>query len=112
MPMSIKQNFSADALPDFRNLGVIKPKGMPTITTTHRENLTISTDPTRLDHEAIAELLSPEEVGKEAARRTVRKLGARKVPTCEAPGSVVAKKSRSPAAISPESTAVPILNWS
>ncbi len=23
MPMSIKQNFSADALPDFRNLGVI-----------------------------------------------------------------------------------------
>jgi len=28
---------------------------------------------------------SPEDVGKEAARRTVRKLGARKVPTCEAP---------------------------
>lgn len=23
MPMSIKQNFTADALPDFRNLGVI-----------------------------------------------------------------------------------------
>ena len=33
----------------------------------------------------LADLLSPEEVGKEAARRTVRKLGARKVPTCEAP---------------------------
>ncbi len=33
----------------------------------------------------LAELLSPEEVGKEATRRTVRKLGARKVPTCEAP---------------------------
>ena len=33
----------------------------------------------------LAELMSPEEVGKEAARRTVRKLGARKVPTCEAP---------------------------
>jgi len=33
----------------------------------------------------LAELLSPEEVGKEAARRTVRKLGARKVATCEAP---------------------------
>lgn len=32
----------------------------------------------------LAELLSPEEVGKEATRRTVRKLGARKVPTCEA----------------------------
>ena len=28
---------------------------------------------------------SPEEVGKEAARRTLRKLGAKKVPTCEAP---------------------------
>jgi PmbA protein len=33
----------------------------------------------------LAELLSPEEVGKEAARRTTRKLGARKVATCEAP---------------------------
>ena len=33
----------------------------------------------------LAELMSPEEVGQEAARRTVRKLGARKVPTCEAP---------------------------
>ena len=33
----------------------------------------------------LADLLSPEEVGKEAARRTLRKLGARKVPTCEAP---------------------------
>ncbi len=33
----------------------------------------------------LADLMSPEEVGKEAARRTVRKLGARKVPTCEAP---------------------------
>lgn len=33
----------------------------------------------------LAELMSPEEVGAEAARRTVRKLGARKVPTCEAP---------------------------
>lgn len=31
---------------------------MPTIVTAHRENLTISTDPARLDHEAIAELLS------------------------------------------------------
>ena len=28
---------------------------------------------------------SPEDVGREAARRTLRKLGARKVPTCEAP---------------------------
>lgn len=28
---------------------------------------------------------APEDVGREAARRTVRKLGARKVPTCEAP---------------------------
>ncbi len=28
---------------------------------------------------------SPEDVGREAARRTIRKLGARKVPTCEAP---------------------------
>ncbi len=28
---------------------------------------------------------APEEVGREAARRTLRKLGARKVPTCEAP---------------------------
>lgn len=33
----------------------------------------------------LAELLTPEEVGQEAARRTVRKLGARKVATCEAP---------------------------
>jgi PmbA protein len=31
------------------------------------------------------ELDDPEKVGREAARRTVRKLGARKVPTCEAP---------------------------
>jgi PmbA protein len=31
------------------------------------------------------ELDSPEAVGKEAARRTLRKLGAKKVPTCEAP---------------------------
>lgn len=33
----------------------------------------------------LADLDSPEEVGQEAARRTLRKLGARKVPTCEAP---------------------------
>ncbi|MET0595859.1 MAG: metallopeptidase TldD-related protein [Polyangiaceae bacterium] len=33
----------------------------------------------------LAELESPEEVGKEAARRTLRKLGPRKVATCEAP---------------------------
>ncbi|APR81815.1 TldE protein, part of TldE/TldD proteolytic complex [Minicystis rosea] len=33
----------------------------------------------------LADLSSPEEVGQEAARRTLRKLGARKVPTCEAP---------------------------
>ncbi|HEX9296027.1 MAG TPA: metallopeptidase TldD-related protein [Polyangiaceae bacterium] len=33
----------------------------------------------------LAELEEPSEVGKEAARRTLRKLGARKVPTCEAP---------------------------
>ncbi|EYF01701.1 TldD/PmbA family protein [Chondromyces apiculatus] len=33
----------------------------------------------------LAELDSPEAVGREAARRTLRKLGARKVPTCEAP---------------------------
>jgi PmbA protein len=33
----------------------------------------------------LADLDSPEEVGREAARRTLRKLGARKVPTCEAP---------------------------
>ncbi len=32
----------------------------------------------------LAELDSAEEVGREAARRTVRKLGARKVPSCEA----------------------------
>jgi PmbA protein len=31
------------------------------------------------------ELDTPEEVGREATRRTLRKLGARKVPTCEAP---------------------------
>jgi PmbA protein len=33
----------------------------------------------------LREIDSPEDVGKEAARRTLRKLGARKVPTCEAP---------------------------
>jgi len=33
----------------------------------------------------LAELDSPDSVGKEAARRTLRKLGARKVNTCEAP---------------------------
>jgi PmbA protein len=33
----------------------------------------------------LAELETPEAVGAEAARRTVRKLGARKVPSCEAP---------------------------
>lgn len=33
----------------------------------------------------LADLDAPEEVGAEAARRTVRKLGARKVPSCEAP---------------------------
>jgi PmbA protein len=33
----------------------------------------------------LAELEDPAEVGREAARRTLRKLGARKVPTCEAP---------------------------
>jgi PmbA protein len=33
----------------------------------------------------LGELDTPEEVGREAARRTLRKLGARKVPTCEAP---------------------------
>lgn len=33
----------------------------------------------------LAELDEPEAVGREAARRTLRKLGARKVPTCEAP---------------------------
>jgi PmbA protein len=33
----------------------------------------------------LADLESPEEVGKEAARRTLRKLGPRKVATCEAP---------------------------
>src|SRR5260221_550292 len=32
----------------------------------------------------LADLDSPEAVGKEAARRTLRKLGARKVPTCDA----------------------------
>lgn len=33
----------------------------------------------------LAALDDPREVGREAARRTLRKLGARKVPTCEAP---------------------------
>jgi PmbA protein len=33
----------------------------------------------------LSELDDPSDVGKEAARRTLRKLGARKVPTCEAP---------------------------
>ncbi|HEU4537700.1 MAG TPA: TldD/PmbA family protein [Polyangiaceae bacterium] len=33
----------------------------------------------------LAELESPASVGREAARRTVAKLGARKVPSCEAP---------------------------
>lgn len=33
----------------------------------------------------LAELDTPENIGREAARRTLRKLGARKVPTCEAP---------------------------
>jgi PmbA protein len=33
----------------------------------------------------LAELDAPEAVGKEAARRTLRKLGARKVPTCTSP---------------------------
>jgi PmbA protein len=33
----------------------------------------------------LGDLDTPEAVGKEAARRTLRKLGARKVPTCEAP---------------------------
>ncbi len=33
----------------------------------------------------LADLLTPEEVGSEAARRTLRKLGARKVPTTSAP---------------------------
>jgi PmbA protein len=33
----------------------------------------------------LADLEDPEEVGKEAARRTLRKLGQRKVATCEAP---------------------------
>jgi PmbA protein len=34
---------------------------------------------------AYARLESPESVGREAARRTLRRLGARKVPTCKAP---------------------------
>jgi PmbA protein len=34
---------------------------------------------------AYARLDSPESVGREAARRTLRRLGARKVPTCKAP---------------------------
>lgn len=33
----------------------------------------------------LGELLEPEEVGREAAERTLRRLGARKVPTCEVP---------------------------
>ncbi|HTJ80691.1 MAG TPA: metallopeptidase TldD-related protein, partial [Polyangiaceae bacterium] len=33
----------------------------------------------------LADLMTPEAVGEEAARRTLRKLGAKKVPTCEAP---------------------------
>ncbi|WP_234023608.1 TldD/PmbA family protein [Sorangium cellulosum] len=33
----------------------------------------------------LADLDAPEAVGREATRRTLRKLGARKVPTCEAP---------------------------
>lgn len=33
----------------------------------------------------LGDLLSPEEVGREAAARTLRRLGARKVATCEAP---------------------------
>jgi PmbA protein len=33
----------------------------------------------------LADLLSPEEVGRIAAERTVRRLGARQVPTCEVP---------------------------
>lgn len=33
----------------------------------------------------LADLDAPEDVGREAARRTLRKLGARKVATCEAP---------------------------
>lgn len=33
----------------------------------------------------VADLADPREVGREAARRTLAKLGARKVPTCEAP---------------------------
>jgi PmbA protein len=33
----------------------------------------------------LADIDSPEDIGKEAARRTLRKLGAKKVPTCEAP---------------------------
>lgn len=34
---------------------------------------------------SFAKLESPESIGQEATRRTVRKLGARKVPTCSAP---------------------------
>ena len=33
----------------------------------------------------LSDLMSPEEVGRIAAERTLRRLGARKVPTCEAP---------------------------
>ncbi len=36
-------------------------------------------------HPDISVLQPPEELGAEAARRTLRRLGARKVPTCEAP---------------------------
>jgi PmbA protein len=43
----------------------------------------------------LAELESPEEVGKEATRRTLRKLGPRKVATCEAPVIFDREASRS-----------------
>ena len=33
----------------------------------------------------LGDLLAPEEVGRIAAERTLRRLGARKVPTCEVP---------------------------
>lgn len=36
-------------------------------------------------HRSFAKLESPDVIGKEAARRTLRRLGARKVPTCSAP---------------------------
>ena len=41
--------------------------------------------PTGVRRASRARSLDPEEVGLEAARRTVAKLGARKIPTCEAP---------------------------